>query len=91
MFGYKFTASYMRAKDWIADNPDKNRYGNVETDLRISDVVRSLQFSDDEEQANTFRKLNAYLDFYPSALPGILKVKAQVTWRVSFLITLLKV
>jgi iron complex outermembrane receptor protein len=76
MFGYKFTASYMRAKDWIADNPDKNRYGNVETDLRISDVVRSLQFSDDEEQANTFRKLNAYLDFYPSALPGILKVKA---------------
>lgn len=75
-FGYKFTFSYMRAKDWIADDPENNRYGNVETDLRISDVVRSLQFSDDEEQANTFRKLNAYLDFYPSALPGVLTVQA---------------
>ena len=76
MFGYKFTASYMRAKDWVANDPEMNRYGNVETDLRISDVVRGLQFSDDEEQANTFRKLNAYLDFYPSALPGVLTVQA---------------
>ncbi len=75
-FGYKVTFSYMRAKDWIADDSIVNRYGAVETDLRISDVVRSLQFSDDEEQANTFRKLNAYLDFYPSALPGVLRVKA---------------
>jgi len=75
-FGYKVTFSYMRAKDWIADDPEVNRYGAVETDLRISDVVRSLQFSDDEEQANTFRKLNAYLDFYPSALPGVVTVKA---------------
>lgn len=76
MFGYKFTMSYMRAKDWVADNEETNRYGNVETDLRISDIVRGLQFSDDEEQANTFRKLNAYLDFYPSALPGVLTVQA---------------
>lgn len=76
MFGYKVTFSYMRAKDWVANDSVLNRYGAVETDLRISDVVRSLQFSDDEEQANTFRKLNAYLDFYPSALPGIVTVKA---------------
>lgn len=76
MFGYKFTASYFRALDWLADDPEANRYGAVETDLRISDVVRSLQFSDDEEVANTFRKLNAYLDFYPVALPGIVNVTA---------------
>lgn len=76
MFGYKFTASYFRALDWIANTPDVNRYGDVSTDLRISDVVRSLQFSDDEETANTFRKLNAYLDFYPVALPGVVSVTA---------------
>ncbi|MCZ2392701.1 MAG: TonB-dependent receptor [Chitinophagales bacterium] len=75
-FGYKFTLSYMRAKDWEARDPEKNRYGNVETDIRIGDIVRGLQYSDDEEQANTFRKLNAYLDFYPNALPGIVTVKA---------------
>lgn len=75
-FGYKFTFSYMRAKDWIADNPELNRYGKVETDLRVGDVIRSLQFSDDEEQANDFRKLNAYLDFYPYAMPGVLTVEA---------------
>lgn len=76
MFGYKFTASYFRALDWIANDPEANRYGDVTTDLRISDIVRGLQFSDDEETANTFRKLNAYLDFYPVALPGIVTVTA---------------
>lgn len=75
-FGYKVTFSYMRAKDWEAKDDELNRYGNVETDLRMGDIVRSLQYSDDEEQATDFRKLNAYLDFYPSALPGVLNVTA---------------
>ncbi|MCO5248133.1 MAG: TonB-dependent receptor [Chitinophagales bacterium] len=74
-FGYKVAFSYMRAKDWVADG-ERNRYGAVETDLRISDIVRGLQYSDDPEQAETFTKLNAYLDFYPNALPGILTVEA---------------
>ncbi len=73
-FGYKFVFSYMRAKDWEAKNDTLNRYGAVETDIRLGDVVRGLQYSDDEEQANTFRKLNAYLDFYPNALPGVLNI-----------------
>ena len=74
-FGYKVTFSYMRAKDWIADN-ERNRYGDVETDLRMGDIVRGLQYSDDPEQEETFTKLNAYLDFYPNALPGVMKIKA---------------
>lgn len=75
-FGYKFTFSYMRAKDWLADHKEVNRYGNVDAELKMGDIVRSLQYSDDEEQATDFRKLNAYLDFYPSALPRTFTVTA---------------
>lgn len=75
-FGYKVTAGYFRAKDWVADDPEMNRYGDVETTLDISAIVRQLEFSDDPEQASDFRKLNAWLDFYPVAMPGQIKVAA---------------
>jgi iron complex outermembrane recepter protein len=75
-FGYKITAGYMRAKDWVADDPELNKYGDVTTKLDISGIIRSLENSDDPEIASDFRKLNALLDFFPVALPGQIEVTA---------------
>ena len=76
VFGFKVSVGYFRAKDWQADDSIANTYGNISTDVNVSTVVRKLQFSTDTGIARQFRALNAYLDFFPNAFPGIINVKA---------------
>lgn len=75
VFGFKISGGYFSAKDWIADDSIANLYGDIETDVNVSTVVRKLQFSDDTAIARQFRALNAYLDFFPNAFPGFVHVK----------------
>jgi len=76
VFGFKVSAGYFRAKDWVADDTIANTYGDIGTDVNVSTVVRKLQFSEDTAIARQFRALNAYLDFFPNAFPGIINVQA---------------
>jgi outer membrane receptor protein involved in Fe transport len=73
-FGYKFTCSYYRINDWVADDSVANLYGDVSTSVNVSSIVRKLQYSEDTAIAKKFRALNTYLDFYPVAFPGILGI-----------------
>lgn len=76
VFGFKVSAEYFRAKDWIADDTIANNYGNIATDVNVSTVVRKLQYSEDTAIARQFRALNAYLDFFPNAFPGNVHIQA---------------
>lgn len=76
VFGFKVTGSYFRARDWVADDSEANTYGDVSADVNVSTVVQKLQFSEDTAIARQFRALNAYLDFFPVAFPGIINIKA---------------
>jgi outer membrane receptor protein involved in Fe transport len=76
IFGFKVSASYFRAKDWVADDTIANVYGDVAADVNVSTVVRKLGVSDDTAIARQFRALNAYLDFFPNAFPGTIHVAA---------------
>jgi len=76
VFGFKVSASYFRAKDWVADDSVANNYGDIGTDVNISTIMRKLQFSDDTAIAKKFTALNAYMDFFPNALPGTITVNA---------------
>lgn len=76
VFGFKVSGAYFRAKDWVADDSIANTYGDVGADVNVSTVVRKLQFSEDTAIARQFRALNAYLDFFPNAFPGIIHVNA---------------
>ncbi len=75
VFGFKISGGYFSANDWMADDSIANLYGDIETDVNVSTVVRKLQFSEDTAIARQFRALNAYLDFFPNAFPGIINVK----------------
>jgi len=75
-FGIKFTGGYFRARDWEATDTAANLYGDIEADVNVSNIIRELQFDEDPELAADFRALNAYLDFYPVALPGDVNVQA---------------
>lgn len=76
VFGFKISAQYFTAKDWVADDSIANLYGDVGTDVNVSTIVRKLQFSEDTAKARQFRALNAYLDFFPVAFPGTIHVNA---------------
>lgn len=76
VFGFKVSASYFRAKDWVADDSIANTYGDIGTDVNISTIMRKLQFSEDTAIAKKFTALNAYMDFFPNALPGTITVNA---------------
>ncbi len=76
VIGFKISGSYFRAKDWVADDEIANTYGDISTDVNMSEIVRKLERSDDTAIARKFRALNAYLDFYPVAFPGIVNVSA---------------
>lgn len=76
VFGFKISGGYFRAKDWVADDSIANNYGDVSADVNVSTIVRKLQFSEDTAVARQFRALNAYLDFFPVAFPGTIKVTA---------------
>ena len=75
-FGFKVTGGYFRALDWEATDTVANLYGDIEAEVNVSKIVRELQYDEDPETAADFRGLNAWLDFFPVALPGYVDVEA---------------
>jgi iron complex outermembrane receptor protein len=75
-FGYKFNVSYFRQKDWEANDPIANNYGDISTKVNVSSIVRKLQYSEDTAISNKFIKLNTYLDFFPVGFPGTIEITA---------------
>lgn len=80
-FALKFTGEYMQMQDWVADDNKLNRYGNIETNVNVSSILREKQYdpvSDDftQEDKDNLVKLNNWLDFNPSANPNYVNVKA---------------
>ena len=75
-FAMKVTLGYFEGTDWLANDTAANVYGDIEASVNVSKVVRELQFDEDVELAADFRAINAWLDFFPSALPGDVDVEA---------------
>jgi len=68
--GFKVTGSYMTARDWRADDPVYNKYGNKDTPETDFDAII-------EDNANAgipiFQEFNNYASQYPDAYPGMVK------------------
>jgi iron complex outermembrane recepter protein len=77
-FGYKITAQYMSADDWIADDTVANRYGDISTDVNLSKIIVEKQYDPSltQEERDDYAALNTYLWFYPTAYPGTINVNA---------------
>jgi len=76
-FAVKLTGSYMTMFDWVADDPSANRYGDIEADVNLSDIVSSLQYDSSltQEDRDQWVALNNYIEFNPSVGQQGLNVK----------------
>ncbi|MCW5908153.1 MAG: TonB-dependent receptor [Chitinophagales bacterium] len=80
-FALKFTGEYLQMSDWVASDDKLNRYGNIETNVNVSAILREKQYdpvTDDytQEDKDKMIKLNNWLDFNPMANPNYVNVKA---------------
>lgn len=80
-WAFKFTGEYMQMRDWEAKDDSFNRYGAISADVNLSAILREKQFeavSDDftQEEKDDIVALNNWMDFNPSANPGIINVRA---------------
>ncbi|HIF14744.1 MAG TPA: TonB-dependent receptor, partial [Bacteroidetes bacterium] len=77
-FGYKIVAEYMSAKDWIADDNEINRYGDLEVDVNLTEILTQLQYDEtlSAEDRDDYKSLNTYMWFYPLAQPGTITLNA---------------
>ncbi len=68
--GFKITGSAMTAKDWIADDPKANRYGNQPTPPQNFN-----QMIQDQADAGVpiFEQFSDYASMYPDANPGMVQ------------------
>jgi len=66
-FAVKVTGSYMQMFDWQADDPEANRYGQIDADVNLSDIVSQLQYdpSLSQEDRDKYVALNNYIEFNP--------------------------
>ena len=67
----KGTASFIRADDWIANDPVANNYGDISTTQDLSAIVRELKYSSDPDKVEKFTKLNDWLDFNQEGFRGL--------------------
>jgi iron complex outermembrane receptor protein len=76
----KVTGQYMRVDDWIADDPVANRYGDIETDVNLSNIIERQQTNPDltqEERDDFIALVGGYLGLVsPNAFPGTINVQA---------------
>lgn len=76
----KVTGQYMRVDDWIADDPVANRYGDIETDVNLSNIIEQQQTNPDltqEERDDFISLVGGYLGLVsPNAFPGTINVQA---------------
>ncbi len=91
-FGLKITGQYKRAYDWEAndtkykqdyddptDSTAANLYGDIETDIDLSQIVEQAQTDPEntQEQRDDFTALNNWLGLVsPNAYPGTINVRA---------------
>lgn len=78
-WGFKITGQYKRAQDWIADDPEANRYGDIETDVDLSAIIDQAQTDESltQEERDDFVALNNWLGLVsPNAYPGTINVQA---------------
>ncbi len=87
-FAFKFTGQYVQQSDWVADDPELNRYGNIETDVNLNSAIRKKQYDPvgpdfTQEEKDDIVALNSWLDFNPAAsvfdtaaADGFLHIKA---------------
>lgn len=68
--GFKLTGSYMTAKDWIADDPKANRYGNQYTPPQNFNEMINTQA---EAGIPLFQQFRDYAALYPDANPGMIQ------------------
>lgn len=71
-FAFKFTGQYTQQKDWVADDPDLNLYGDIEADVNLNSALRKKQYDPvtadyTQEDKDKIIKLNGWLDFNPAA------------------------
>ncbi|MEY4216866.1 MAG: hypothetical protein RLZZ68_1322 [Bacteroidota bacterium] len=66
-FGLKITASYLQMKDWLADDPSANTYGDINADVNLSSIVSQLQYDPtlSPEDHDQWVALNNYIEFNP--------------------------
>lgn len=71
-FALKITGSYTTALDWTADDPEANRYGDIETTQDLSAILRQQPDNQDltQEERDDFKALLNWLDFNQAAFPG---------------------
>ncbi|MCF8460721.1 MAG: TonB-dependent receptor [Flavobacteriales bacterium] len=91
-FGLKITGQYKRAYDWEAndtkykqdyndhsDSTAANLYGDIQTDIDLSQIVEQAQTDPEnsQEQRDDYIKLNNWLGLVsPNAYPGTINVRA---------------
>jgi len=91
-FGLKITGQYRRAYDWEAndtqyrtdfddptDSTAANLYGDIQTDIDLSQIVEQAQTDPEntQEQRDQFTALNNWLGLVsPNAYPGTINVRA---------------
>jgi outer membrane receptor protein involved in Fe transport len=91
-FGLKITGQYKRAYDWEAsdtkykqdyddptDSTAANLYGDIETDIDLSQIVEQAQTDPEntQEQRDDYTALNNWLGLVsPNAYPGTINVRA---------------
>ena len=67
--GVKIVGSYMNVKDWQADNPKANRYGNQPSPpLNINGVIAQQAEADPD---GIYSQFQDYAETYPDANPGV--------------------
>ena len=66
-FAMKFTASYTEMKDWVADDPLANAYGDISAKVNLSNIVSQLQYDPtlSPEDHDQWVALNNYIEFNP--------------------------
>ncbi|MCF8256311.1 MAG: TonB-dependent receptor [Flavobacteriales bacterium] len=78
--GIKVTGQYMRVDDWVANDPVANRYGDIETDVNLSNIIEQQQTNPDltqEERDDFVALVGGYLGLVsPNAFPGTIHVQA---------------
>lgn len=75
----KVTGAFSRANDWVADDDSANVYGDIETDINLSDIVEQAQYDEENtpEEREDFVALNNWLGLVsPNAVPGTITVTA---------------
>jgi iron complex outermembrane recepter protein len=79
-WGVKITGQYMRVDDWVANDPVANRYGDIETDVNLSNIIEQQQTNPDltqEERDDFISLVGGYLGLVsPNAFPGTINVQA---------------